>query len=134
MRLGKQIRRGSLCRLSGLLLLDERFDLPFDLVHGFQVGVLLVVHVNNVEAVTALDQVAGAAFGERKRSLLELGDGPSLSNESQRPTILGAAGIVGVFLGQIGKITPCLYLLQDVLGLGAGSILLLGVHFAVGTW
>src|SRR6266498_1808741 len=51
-----------LCHLSRFLLLDERFDLRLHFINGLHMCVLLVVHVNDMESITALDQIAGGTL------------------------------------------------------------------------
>ena len=131
-RVIRQLLSVMLCSLAGFLLPDERLDLRFHFVHRFNFGFLLVVHMNDVEAEAGLHEVAGAAFGQRKRSLLEFRDSHAFAGPSQRATELGAAGVVRILLGQVGKVAAGLHLLEHVFSLGAGCIHGLLINLAVG--
>ena len=104
----------------------------FHLVERLHVRVLPVVHANNVEAVTALHQVADLPLGQRKRGLLKLRNRPALANPAQRSAFLCAARIFGILLRQVLEFRPSLELLQQIFRalLRLGHALL--IHLAVG--
>src|SRR5207244_12823888 len=106
----------------------------FYLIQRLQVRILLIVDVNDVETVTALHQIAGAAFRERERRFFKFGNRAAFANPAQRTAILGAARIFGILLGEFRKISASLYLLKDVFRFLAGFFRALGIYFSIGAW
>ena len=76
--------------LRGFLLLDERLDLIFDFVQRLGVSVLLIVHADDMEPVTALHQIAGGAPSQRKCGFLKLRNRAASSDPTQRAAVFGA--------------------------------------------
>ena len=73
------------------LLLHFLFDLALHFGERLEMSVLLVFDADDVEAVTALDQVAGLSFGERKSGLLEFRHGAAAADPAEFASALGAA-------------------------------------------
>ena len=67
-------------------------------------GILLIVDVNDVEAVTALDQVAGTALGQGEWRLSRTRGQSSLADPSREPPFWADARVLGILLGQLGEI------------------------------
>src|SRR5205823_4583026 len=92
-----------------------------------------IVHVNDVETIAALNQIAGSTLGERECSLLKFWDSPSLPDPAQRAALLCAARIFGIFLGEVGEISTSFDLLQNVFSFSARGVERLGINFSVRT-
>ena len=116
-RLAEQGVRSGFGGARRLLLLYFFFNFGFHFGQRLEVGVLLVFDADDVEAITALDQIAGLAFGERKSSFFEFRNGAAAADPAQFSAALRAPGIVGVFLRQLCEIAAGLYFLQNVFGL-----------------
>ena len=113
-RLAKESIRRRFGGARRFLLLHFLFNLALHLGEGLEMGCLFVFDADDVEAVTALDEVAGLSFAERKRSLFELRNGAAAADPAEFAPTLGAPGIVRIFFRKLGEISPALDLLQDV--------------------
>ena len=70
---------------------------------------LFGLHVGNLEDVVAelgLDGAHDLTLLGLEGSLLELGDGLALAEAAEVPALLGAAGVLGVLLGELREVPP----------------------------
>ena len=87
---------------------------------------LPLFHLDNVIAELALHDL-GIADLLREDGVVELRHHGAVLRKAQFAALVLAARIVGVLLGQLGKVPPALYLLEKRFGLGLGGGIGLGV-------
>ncbi len=88
---------------------------------------LLLFYLDDVVAVLRANEPGGLSRLQREGSLVELGDGRAVLEEAELAALLLAAGIVGVLLRQLGEVAAVVELIENVLGLGLGGGVSLGV-------
>jgi hypothetical protein len=110
------------------LLADQRgLDGGQHLVELLRVRRLPLFHLHNVVAKLALHDLCVADFlGEE--GVVELRHHAAALGKAQFTALVLAAGIVGVFLGEIRKVRAALNLLENPLSLGLGRGIGLGVR------
>src|SRR6185437_1966661 len=108
-------------------LFEDRNDLRLDLGQRTLVGGLFILNLQDVVAELRLDDARGLSGSQRERRLVELGNGLTAVQPSEFAALVLAAGVVGVLLGQLGEVAASLDLLQQIVGLGLGCRVCLGI-------
>src|SRR5262249_31062733 len=125
---GKLLRVGLL--LLGFLLARERgLDGGLDFAQRSGMRRLFLFDLNDVIAVLGANEAGGLSGLERKGSLIEFRNGSSVLEEAEFAALLLAAGVVGVFLREIGEVSTVVQLVEDALRLGLRR----GVSLRIGT-
>ena len=105
-------------------------DLHF--VERLDVRVLLLLGLDDVVAEARADESGNLAGLLSEGGLVEFSDGGAVLDPAQLAALILAAGVVGVFLREVGEVFAVVFmeLVEDVLGLGFGS----GVGAGVRRW
>src|SRR5579872_3240475 len=96
--------------------------------------VLFIVHMNNVESVAALNEVAGPTLRQTESRLFELGNRTAAPNPSNRTAIFCTGGVFGILSRQFRKVSAGFNLLQDVFSFFSCGFDTIRIDFAVGIW
>ena len=124
--LGGERLRVVLFGLGGLLADQRGLDGGQDFVERLGVRGLPLLHLDDVIAELGLHDL-GVADLLGEDGVVELRHHGAALGKAQFAALVFAAGIVGVLLGQIGKVRAALNLLEDGFGFGLGGGIGLGV-------
>ena len=124
--LRSQRLRIALLRGRGLLANQCGLDGRQHLAQRLRVRLLALFDLNDVVAILGLDDFCIADFLSED-GVVELGHHAPALRESQLAAGILAAGVIGIFLGQIGKVGAALNLFEDQLGFGLGGRIGFGV-------
>ena len=117
---------GQLLRIGGLLVClllagQGGQDLRLHLIQRLQVRGLLLFDLNDVIAELGLDHVGDLARLQTEGRLFKRRHGHPALNHAQLAALLLAARVIGIGLGQCGKVSAALDLLQQVFSLLLGG-------------
>src|ERR1700747_640734 len=99
---------------------QRSLDGVLNLFKGLGMGNLLVQDLDDVEAILSLHEVRDFAFFQVEGHGLKLRNSLALNDPAEVATLVLAARIFGVLLGEFGEILAAAGLLQNIFGLFAG--------------
>jgi hypothetical protein len=113
----------SLLDLSVLLFGEGVDDGSFHFIERLDVRVLLLFGLDDVIAEAGADEIGNLARLLAKGGLVEFSDGGAVLDPAQFAALILAAGIVGIFLREVGEVLAVVLtkLVEDVLRFGFGG-------------